>query len=179
MGRKAREVSQTHVYHWINRGVTKKHLFHEPVDYEYYLELVRTNKGQFGVFVYHYCLMTNHTHFLLKCDDLVGLGKFSHQLQRRYAYYYQRKYKWIGQVFQRSYKSIPVKRDSYLLECARYIERNPVRAGICDSPGSYPYSSYLHYAGLSHDALITPSVGYLGLATGKEKRREAYCAATS
>ena len=174
MPRKKRIPSPTGVYHWINRGINRKHLFHFKDDHEYFLKLLKEHKTQFDIDIYHYCLMPNHIHLLLRADDIASLSRFSQYLQRRYAYYYCKNHKWKGQVFQRMYKSIAVDKDTYLLECGRYIERNPVRANLVKEPGQYTYSSYLFYAGQKENDILTPSPAYLGLAQNDYQRAELY-----
>ena len=72
------------------------------------------------------------------------------------------------------YKSIPVGVDTYLLECARYIERNPVRAGLVKVPQDYPYSSFLFYAKGKKDKLLAHSPAYLQLSTEPQERQRLY-----
>lgn len=118
--------------------------------------------------------MTNHTHLALKADELSALSTFGHFVQRRYAYYYCKTYRWSGQVFQGRYKSLPVEDDRYLLECGRYIERNPLKAGLAKEPTDYPYSSHTFYAQGLKNHLITPSPAYLGLDKSEDRRRALY-----
>ena len=102
------------------------------------------------------------------------LSRFSHYVQRRYAYYYCGKYKWSGSVFQRSYRSLVIDRDEYLLECGRYIERNPVKAKLVKQPERYEHTSYHYYAFGHEDELITPSPAYLGISEDLAQRRKIY-----
>jgi len=174
MPRKPRSSSPTGVYHWINRGVNQKHLFHFKDDYQYFLRLLKEHKKEPAIEIYHYCLMPNHIHLLLKCHDKDALSRFSQMVQRRYAYYYCKMHKWRGQLFQRMYKSLPVEEDGYLLECGRYIERNPIRANLVKKPEEYLYSSYSFYAVGRESDLLTPSPGFLGMAEDEYRRRELY-----
>lgn len=159
MPRKRRQASPTGTYHWICRGIHKKDLFHRPEDYGHFKKLLKEYKESFEIVVYHYCLMKNHAHLLIYSPSLENMAKFSQLVQRRYAYYYCGKYHWIGNVFQRGYRSFLVDKDSYLLECGRYIERNPVKAHIVQDPTSYPYSSFLHYAMGIPDPVQNPLKG--------------------
>ena len=138
MPRKPRQQSPTDVYHVINRGVNKKDLFHGPKDFLCYLGLVNEYKERLDIRIYHYCLMTNHAHMLVKSKDVGSLSQFMHFIQRRFAYYYCKTYQWTGQVFQRSFRSFPIDKESYFLECGRYIEKNPVRAAMVKSTEDYP-----------------------------------------
>lgn len=174
MPRKKRQESPTGVYHWIQRGVHRKKIFHSKPDFLKYLELADSYRNQFHIDIFNYCLMDNHIHILLKSDSLKNLGLFSHFISRRYAYYYCKKYKWIGKVFQDRYKSIPIDRDEYLLECARYIERNPVKAELVEKVIEYQYSSYSHYMGEATNHIITHNPGFLGLDEDVNTRKDLY-----
>ena len=174
MPRKPRAISESGCYHFITRGVSKKQIFHREKDYNFYLRLLYENKQLFRITIYHYCLMTNHTHILLRSKDKNTLSRFGHYVQRRYAYYYCRTHKWRGQVFQNRFVSIPIEKDSYLLECGRYIERNPLRAGIVKSLKAYPWSSYNFYAGNKQDHLLEPSPMFLDLGDSKNQQQALY-----
>jgi|SRR3989344_2631806 len=170
MPRKRRQESLTGVYHWIVRGMNKKDLFHHAKDYERFKALLLEYKNTYQVLIYHYCLMTNHVHLLLHVPELKQLSKFSHYIQRRYAYYYCGKYKWTGSVFQRGYRSLAIDRNEYLLECGRYVERNPLRAKLVQDLEQYAYSGYRYYVYGRDDKLITSSPAYLGLSDDIKER---------
>lgn len=174
MSRKPRQQSLSGIYHWITRGINRRTLFHFKDDYLYFLELVRNHSKTHGISIFHYCLMSNHIHMLLESPDLKELGLFSHFVKRRYAYYHSKTAKQQGASFERMYKSLPVEDDSYLLECGRYIERNPVRANLADHPERYEYSSYSFYALSQENVIVTPSPGYLALANDDQSRRRLY-----
>ena len=174
MPRQTRKASSTFVYHWIVRGVNKKSLFHWPADYFHYLRLLEEYKRRFNIRVYHYCLMSNHTHLILHSKDLASLSSFSHYVQRCYAYFYKTRHKWEGQVFQRSFRSFPVEDDRYLLECGRYVERNPVQAGLAAKAEDYSYSSFAFYAFSKKDPIVDASPAYLGLSNSEATRNIVY-----
>jgi len=110
---------------------------------------------------------------LLFTKNKDDLSNFSHFLSRRYAYYYCKTYKWIGRVQER-YKAIPIDDEKYLLECARYIERNPIKAQIALTPDKYPHSSYHHYIGSKTNPLIDENPAFLGLDDREEIRQRIY-----
>ncbi len=174
MPRKRREKSSTCVYHWIVRGMNKRSLFHGEDDYECFYDLLYEYKIEYAIQIYHYCMMTNHIHLLLRTSELKRLSGFSHYVQRRYAYYYSRAYKRTGSTFQRGYRSFPINKDSYLLECGRYIERNPIRAKVVERPEDYPYTSYRFYAMGEKDKLLTFSPAFLALSDQREQRKQIY-----
>jgi putative transposase len=154
--------------------MNKKVLFHEPEDFRHFRSLLIEYRNAHLQGVYRYCFMTNHAHLLIKAPRPEELSKFSHYVQRRYAYYYCGKYKWTGSVFQRGYRSMVIDRDEYLLECGRYIERNPLKAGLVKAPEMYPYTSYRYYTMGEADDLVTESPAYLGLSVVAEERRTMY-----
>jgi putative transposase len=174
MARKPRAISGSGYYHFITRGVNKKKLFHQKSDFKFYLALLNEYRHRFGLKIHHYCLMNNHAHVLLRAEEMLPLSRFGHFIQRRYAYYYCKTYYWSGQVFQSRFKSIPIENDNYLLECGRYIERNPVRANLVKSLEEYPWSSYHYYVQGQQNSLIEPSPMYLHLHKQKKLRKGLY-----
>lgn len=174
MPRKPRRVSGTGIYHFINRGVNKKRLFHGDKDYRQYLDLMKEHSAKLDIQIHHYCLMSNHTHILLRCPDIGSLSKFGHFLQRRYAYYYCKTHHWSEQVFRKRFLSLPIDKDSYLLECGRYIERNPVRAKLIDDPKDFLYSSYRYYAFGEKSECIVPNPLYSDMGRSEEERMKSY-----
>lgn len=167
-------MSPTGVCHWITRGINRKDIFRHPKDYFFFLDLARENSKKFDTLIYHYCLMTNHIHMLICTPSLDRLIQFSQYLKRKYAYYQSKEYKISGATFERTYRSKPVDKDVYLLECARYIDRNPLRAGLVNHPRDYPYGSYRIYTEGTQSDIITPSPAYLGLANQEYDRRKLY-----
>ena len=85
--------------------------------------------------------MNNHLHLLLKPPEWDALAKAMQGIKLSYTHWYNRKYKRIGHLWQGRFNSCPVEEEAYLLACGRYIERNPVRAGIVSSPTEYRWSS--------------------------------------
>ncbi len=174
MPRKPRRESESGVYHFIARGVNKKKLFHRPEDYEFYRALLVEYKTALGIKIYHYCLMNNHVHLVLKAPDLSALSRFGHFIQRRYAYYYCKTYRWAEQVFRKRFLSLPIENDAYLLECGRYIERNPLEAKLVDQVEKYPYSSSSFYITGKADPLVSESPAFLSLSVDERERRRIY-----
>lgn len=174
MPRKNRQPSQSGYYHFINRGVNKKKIFHRPEDFTFYKLLLGEYKLEFDIKIIHYCLMSNHTHLVVYSPDVTLLGRLAHFLQRRYAYYYCKTYKWQEQVFRNRYLSLPIEKDSYLMECGRYIERNPLEANLVSDLKDYEHSSYHYYALGREDRLVTESPFYEDLGRTREERALVY-----
>lgn len=166
-------VASGETYHVIARGSGRMKIFRDADDYVAYLDFLKTYVGACGVDVFHYVLMPNHVHLLLRPSE-ANLSVCMHATQLRYAKYYCKKYRRVGHVWQGRYKSFHVPTDSYLFACGNYIEMNPVRAKLVSNPESWPHSSYGNYAFGRRDPLVAVDPFYATLgATGKE-RQSAY-----
>ena len=97
-----------------------------------------------GFALYAYCLMGNHIHLMIHVKQ-EPLEMVFRRLGSRFVYWYNLKYQRVGHLFQDRFKSEPVENDTYLLTVIRYIHQNPVKAGICERPEDYPYSSWREY----------------------------------
>ncbi len=171
MGRKPRQLSETGLYHVIVRGNNKGRLFHGREDFEEILKIAGEYLVKYPVQIHHYCLMANHAHFLMKSDDPLLLSKYMHGVQRAYHHYYRKEHVHFGHLFQGRFRSLPIETEGYLLDCGRYIERNPVRAKMVGDPKEWPYSSYGFYAYGKKDGLVTESVMYKTLGEGETRQR--------
>lgn len=162
--------------HIIARGNNRYYLFANNDDKAYYLSALKGLKEENNIDIFHYCLMTNHVHLVVWLRAQHTLSKCIKQLNLRYFNYYKKTYGYTGCLWQRRFKSNLIDTDTYLLQCGKYIELNPVRAQIVSRPEEYHFSSYRYYACGKPDALITPSPAYLGLSSLEESRREQYIA---
>lgn len=174
MPRIGRLVQDNGVYHILNRGHDRRKLFPSPEDFEVFKAIIARYKEKFEFDLSHYCLMPNHFHLLLKIkrgDDLKFLMK---GICQSYSFHYKRGYKLSGYLFQNRYKNIPIFKDEYLMECGRYIERNPVRAGMVENPSAYYWSSYNFYAKGKPDDIITPDPSYEALSHVDSERMARY-----
>ena len=144
MPRGARKQSESNIYHVMLRGINRQNIFEEAEDYGKMLRLLRDYQRVCGYSLYAYCLMSNHMHLLLQPGD-EPLEKIFRRLGASYVYWFNAKYGRSGHLFQDRYKSEPVKNDGYFLTVIRYIHMNPVKAGQCQQPGDYAYSSFSDY----------------------------------
>ena len=96
------------------------------------------------------------------------------QVNLTYFHYYRKRYGYFGHFWQDRFKSNVIEMDNYLLQCGKYIELNPVRAGIVNHPGEYQFSSYNFYAKAKADALVSQSPAYLGLSDFALLRQKQY-----
>lgn len=140
MPRIARVVIPGLPYHITQRGNFKQNIFSDDGDKARYLSLVKEYIERYTVDVLAYCLMMNHVHFIMVPPENDTLGLIFNQISRRYANYFNRKFDRIGHLWQDRYYSCPLDKD-HLFEAIRYIENNPVKAGLVEAPEEYFWSS--------------------------------------
>ena len=161
-------------YHIMTRGNNRNIIFRESDDYGYFLDLIRKFKKLHFFDLYHYSLMPNHTHMQIKTKSAPDFANFMKKLNLAYFYHYKKKYDWIGHFWQGRYKSQPIGKDSYFIQCGKYIELNSLRAKIVDNPENYPFSSYNYYAFGKPNDLITKDIFYDEFGETKEEREINY-----
>jgi putative transposase len=160
--------------HVVQRGNNRQNCFHEAQDRSFYLLHLARLLGRSDCALHAYCLMTNHVHLLLtpaRLDSCAGLMKDLGQLHTQYI---NRTYGRSGSLWEGRFRSCLVQSDEYLLACYRYIEMNPVRAGLAHHPAAYAWSSYHANAEGLHSTFVTPHDEYLRLGVRDEERRCAY-----
>jgi putative transposase len=118
--------------------------------------------------------MSNHVHLLVTPAQAGGVASMIQILGRQYVQYFNRRHHRTGTLWEGRYRSALIDSDQYLFACMRYIELNPVRAGITRHPSDYASSSYLANAELEPDALVTPHPLYDRLAGNAVDRAAAY-----
>lgn len=168
------QVADNEIYHVIARGNDRRQIFHTDSDFRHYLKLLEKYKVLYPVFLFHYCLMSNHIHLLLKVLQGEHLKKFMQGVSQSYSNYYKRAYKYSGHLWQGRYKSFLIESDSYLLECGRYIERNPVRAKLVRDPNEWPWSSFGYYGSGQANSILDHDPLYDDLGNTEAERRNAY-----
>lgn len=159
--------------HVIQRGARRINIFRERADYECFLACLRAAAKQHGVAVHGYGLMTNHVHVMVTPSEPTSLPLAIQQVGRWYVPYFNARYRGTGALFQGRYQSIPVPTERWMT-CLRYVEGNPVEAGIVDDPEAYPWSSYRAHAFGEWPDWLTPHAVYLGLADRPRERQELY-----
>jgi len=160
--------------HVIMRGNNRAEIFCADADYRFYLEKLQAACEKHGCDLHAYVLMTNHVHLLVSPQAENSLAKTMQALGRYYVQYYNHCYQRTGTLFEGRYKATLIDTETYLLTCMRYIELNPVRAGMVKHPSEYPWSSY-HYNALGQpNSLLTPYLEYRKLGRTDEERQAAY-----
>jgi REP element-mobilizing transposase RayT len=143
--------------HITARGNRKSDIFRDQVDREYLLEtleFILEDYKDHGIEIVAYCLMTNHIHILIKTSE-THPSKFIGRLILRYTKYFNKKYDYVGKLFQDRYHSEFISNSAQLLEASRYIHLNPYKAKMVKHPRDYKWSSYKNLTGkVSEDKIV-------------------------
>lgn len=160
--------------HVITRGVDRQATFFSADDFALFKVALNKNTRRYGASIHAYVLMTNHVHLLVTPEEKRSIPQILQGLGRDFVQRLNRKYGRIGTLWQSRYKSSLVQDDLYLLACQRYIELNPVRAGLVSDPASYPHSSYRYNALGDYDPVVSPHGVYQNLGDSDADRRKNY-----
>jgi putative transposase len=174
MPRRARLTLANIPLHIIQRGNNRQACFFAEEDYHLYLGWLAKYAHETGCRVHSYVLMTNHVHLLISADWIDSASLLMKALGQRYVQYINRTYRRSGTLWEGRYKSCLVQEEAYLLTCQRYIELNPVRAGMVRHPEEYCWSSYLVNANGVPNELIRPHPIYEVLGLDVDTRQAAY-----
>jgi putative transposase len=142
MPRIARALSDNACYHLINRGNGKQQVFHKEGDYRAFIDLLQQAREKYPVLLHAWCLMPNHFHLLVQPEQADQLNKWMQWLMTSHVRRYHQHYGTSGHVWQGRYKSFIVQDNDHLLTVARYIEANPVRAGLAEAAMQWVWSSH-------------------------------------
>lgn len=142
MPRTARIFIDYACYHIITRGNQKQTIFRDNDDFQSYLRMLKKAIKKYSISLYGYCLMPNHVHLLIEPKCVTDMSKCMHWINRGYAAHFNAKHEKVGHLWQGRFKSKPITKGQYLINCANYIEGNPVRANIVQDPSIYQWSSY-------------------------------------
>lgn len=160
--------------HVIQRGNARQAVFFDSDDYQFYLYCLREGMQRYGCAIHAYVLMTNHVHLLLTPTADDSISRVIQHVGRKYVTHINRKYKRSGTLWEGRHKGTVVNCDGYALRCSRYIELNPVRAGMVRDPLEYRWSSYARNAFGDGGEWLVELDGYCGLAASPAMRQAAY-----
>ena len=162
------------VYHVMSRGNHSQKVFRGDEDCAMFLETLGEACGRTGWQVHAYVLMTNHVHLLLTGERASAASELMKALGQRYVRYFNREYGRSGTLWDGRFRSCITDTESYFLTCQRYIELNPVRAGLVAHPARYRWSSYRANAQGEADALVQPHEVYRALGADPASRQAAW-----
>ncbi|MCP3933282.1 MAG: transposase [Bacteroidetes bacterium] len=174
MPRRARIIVPGIPLHIIQRGNNRQACFFADDDYLFYLDWLKEIADASKCSVHAYALMTNHVHLLITPENADSAGDLMKKLGQRYVQYINRTYKRSGTLWEGRFRSCIVQAREYLFLCQRYIEMNPVRAGMVQHPGEYRWSSFGVNGQGEKTNLIIPHLLYQELGQTKEERLQHY-----
>lgn len=172
MPRLARKDLSASFYHVIVQGINKEYIFNKKEYINKYLYLLNKYREEHDIKIIAYCIMNNHAHLLIYAEKVEELSKFMGKLNTIYAKIYNAEENRVGYVFRNRYKSEGIYEAKYLLNCIKYIHRNPVEAGIVEEEKEYKYSSYNDY--VNKKGIITKAVIELVFGTEKNYLEQFY-----
>ena len=140
MARPAQWVLPGLPHHVTQRGSRRQRTSFTPDDFVLYRELLAHHCAKNGVAIWAYCLMPNHVHLIAVPEREAGLGAAIGRAHRSYSQQINRRQGWSGALWQGRFVSTPMD-ERHLMAAARYVELNPLRAGLVDAPAAYPWSS--------------------------------------
>lgn len=174
MARQARFCPAGMPQHVIQRGNNRNNCFADQQDFACFAQWLTESAARFDVRVHAWVFMSNHVHLLATPGNECGISNMMQAVGRRYVRYFNRRHVRTGTLWEGRFRSSLVQTANYLLACYRYIELNPVRAGMVSEPSAYRWSSY-HCNALGIDtALCSPHEEYLQLGESKSERLRRY-----
>lgn len=168
------------IYHVTSRGDRREPIYRDDDDRSAQLDLIAQTMERFDAQVLAYCQMGNHYHLVLHTRQ-GNLSRLMRHLNGVYTQSFNHRHGVVGHLFQGRFKAILVDRDAYLLALCRYVERNPVAAGIVSAAGDWPWSSYLAHVGAAPTPTWLDSDGLHGYLLGRpmssaqDRRQGARC----
>jgi putative transposase len=174
MARQPRRAIAGFPYHVIQRGHNRQPVFADDVDRRRYLEWLGEAAAEHDLAVHAYVLMDNHVHLICTPANEASLPAAMQALGRRYVRWFNRRHGRSGTLWEGRYRSSLIEADRYLLACQRYVEMNPVRAGVVAAPADWAWSSHRHHAGLAVDPLVRPHPTVWSLGNTPFERESAY-----
>lgn len=160
--------------HVFQRGHNKAAVFFDDQDYLAYLRFLKSSADALGCVVHAYVLMTNHVHLLVTPTAANDISLLFQAIGRHFVPYINKTYQRQGSLWEGRHKGHILESEDYFLICMRYIEMNPVRAGMVEHPAQYRWSSYAANAQGIDNAIIRPHGVYLSLGKSPEARQAAY-----
>ena len=160
--------------HLVQRGNDRQPCFRDDVDRRNYVALLSRLSRELEVGVHAWVLMDNHVHLLCSSAERGNTSRMMQRLGAAYVRHFNDRHERTGTLWEGRFHSCPIDSGRYLWNCHRYVELNPVRAGLVLVPGDYPWSSHRFNALGRFDALTTPGHEYLALGASDSERQAAY-----
>ncbi|MBU0548500.1 MAG: transposase [Candidatus Omnitrophica bacterium] len=168
------QLQQSLVYHAFSRSNGRKVIFQEPRDFDHFKRLLCEYNNRFEARIYHWVIMANHYHLVVEFEYPELISKFMAGLHRAYSHYYHKQYNAVGFLWQGRFKLQPIQKELYLNNCGRYVERNPVRAGMVREACEYEHSSARFYCLGQEDGITRVSPDFKDFGAEVVGRQSAY-----
>ena len=144
MPRYIRNLSESNTYHIVLKGMNAQDIFLDAQDHLNFLQILKKSCTAYNASLYAYCLMRNHVHLLVHFSEN-NMAQMFKSFGASFVFRYNTKYNRVGGLFNGRYYSKEVEDDTYLLTVLKYIHYNPVKAGLCNNPADWEWSSYREY----------------------------------
>jgi putative transposase len=174
MARKPRSILPGYPFHVIVRGNNRQAIFQDGDDRASFKSTLREACTAHQLAVHAYVLMTNHVHLIATPGQEEGLARVMQAVGRQYVRRFNQRHRRTGTLWEGRYRASLIQGDRHLLACQRYVEMNPVRAGMVMRPEQYEWSSHRHHLGLTSDSLVSPHSVYWALGNTPFERELAY-----
>lgn len=140
--------------HVISRSIRKQTIFNDEDDFRVFLDLLVQSKKQARYHIFHYCLMSTHFHLVVQIPHLNDFSKAFQRLKSYYTYKYHTKYRFSGPIWRERFRSLLIESEPYMYACGRYVEHNPVEAGLVERALDWPFSSCQYYEKGKADGIV-------------------------
>ena len=174
MARLPRFVLPDYPQHVIQRGNNAQRILFDEADYWFLWERLGAGAAKFHCDIHAYVLMPTHLHLVVTPHAEDGIGKMMQYVGRYYVRYFNQRYDRTGTLWDGRYRATLLDPRRWLNTCARYVEQNPVRAGLVTEAGAYDWSSHGANCGGREDTLVCPHPAYLALGRSIRARQEAW-----
>jgi putative transposase len=162
------------IYHIVTRCNNRESLIKNELDFIEYKVILKKCKEKYDFLLHDYAIINNHIHLLIKLFTATNISQIMHSIDRRYARWYNEHYKRKGHFWEDRFYGELIKDDIQLLAVMRYIDLNPVKAGLCKDPTEWPYSGARFYLKGSKDGLLTAPEIYTSLGDTERTRQKTY-----
>ncbi len=174
MARQRRLVVPGYPHHVIQRGNNRQPIVHDDVDRREFLRELNTQAARRDLKIHAYVLMDNHFHLLVTPTHADDLSRVMQSLGRRYVAWFNRRHGRTGTLWEGRFRAAVVETDRYFIACQRYIERNPLRAGLALDAADFGWSSARHHLGIAVDLIVSDHSVFWALGNTPFERQAAY-----
>ena len=174
MARLQRVVLPGYPLHMMVRGHNSQDIFTTDEEKKSYLEWLKDAAREYELTIHAYALMPNHVHILATPKTVLSASKVMQSIGRRYAQLFNQTHGTSGTVWEGRFKSCLIDPEAYFLLVQKYIEQNPVRAGLVHKPEEWAWSSYRHHAGSETNPWIADHPSYWAIANTPFERQMAW-----